>query len=218
MSRIFKTPWDVIKNDLLQIISLMYIEGKLTTRQLQGLIFSLPKKTNPKYVEEYRPLTLLNTDYKILARIIANRLRSCITEILHPNQYCGLQGHSAFDAVAAIREAVAFAEITRTQLCIVSIDFSAAFDNISHSYLMSMFNAHGFSVWIQQRIMGMYKAAASEVQINCFRSSLIQTNSSVRQGCPLSTQLIALCLNSLIRTLAKELQGIKIGLGNPKRQ
>jgi hypothetical protein len=78
---------------------------------------SLPKKTTPKFVEDYRPLTLLNTDYKILARIIANRLRPCIANILHPNQYCGLQGHSAFDAVAAIREAVAFAEITRTRLC-----------------------------------------------------------------------------------------------------
>ena len=212
----FKTARDMIKNDLLQIINLMYIEEKLTTRQLQGLTVCLPKKTNSKYVEDYRPLTLLNTDYKILAPITANRLRTYMTEILHPKKYCGLQGNSAFDAVAAIRETVAFAEITRTTLCIVSIDCSSAFDNISYSYLMSMFNAHGFSDWIQQRIMGMYNVAASEVQINGFRSSPIQINISVRQGCPLSMQSFALCLNLFIQTLEKELQGIKIGRGQPK--
>jgi len=127
-----------------------------------------------------------------------------------------MQGNSAFDAVAAIRETVAFADITRTQLCIVSIDFRAAFDNISYSYLMSMFNAHGFSDCIQQRIMGTYNAAASEVQINGFRSSLIQIKSSVRQGCPLRMQLFALSLNPFIQTLEKELLGIKIGRRKPK--
>ena len=126
----------MIKHDLLQIINLVYIEGKMAARQLQGLIVCLPKKTNSQYVEDYKPLTLLNTDYKTLARIIANILRPCMTEILHSNQHCGLHGNSAFDAVAAVREAVAYVEVTRTPLCIVSIDFSAAFDKISHSYLM----------------------------------------------------------------------------------
>ena len=55
-----------------------------------------------------------------------------MTEILHPNQHFGLQGNSAFDAVAAVTEAVAYAEVTRIPLCIVSIDFSAAVDKISH--------------------------------------------------------------------------------------
>ena len=61
-SEFFKTAWDVVKHDLLQIINLVYIEGKMTARQLQGLIVCLPKETNSQYVEDYRPLALLNTD------------------------------------------------------------------------------------------------------------------------------------------------------------
>ena len=121
----------------------MYIEGKMTGRQLQGPIVCLPKNTNSQYVEDNRPFILLNTDYKILARIIANRLRPCMTEILHRNQHGGLQGNSAFDAVAAVR-AVAYAEVTRIPLRIFSIDFSAAFDKISHYYLMSTIHDQGF--------------------------------------------------------------------------
>jgi hypothetical protein len=88
--------------------------------------------------------------------VTANRLRPCLAELLHPNQHCGKQGNSAFEAVVTVREAVAHAEVTKTPLCIVSIDFSAAFDNISRSYLLAMLHAHGFTDSFLQRIMGMY--------------------------------------------------------------
>ena len=80
---------------------------------------------------------------------------------------------------------------------------------------MSKLHAHAFSDWIQRRIMGLYDKAASDVQINGFRSSLIQINSSIRQGCPLIMQLFALCLNQLIQTL-EELKGIQIERGQSK--
>jgi len=102
------------------------------------------------------------------------------------HQYCGKQGNSAFEAVATVREAVAYDEITKTPLCIVSIDFSAAFDKISNSYLLAMLDAHGFTDWFLQRIMGMYDKTTSEVQINGLRFSLVPIHISIRQGCPLS--------------------------------
>jgi len=173
----------------------MYIDGRTSVRQRQGLTVCLPKTPHPKNVEDYRLLTLLNTDDKIMARIIANRIRPCLAAILHPNQHCGVQGNSVCEAVAAVREVVANAKVKKTQLCIVCIDLSEVFGKISHTYLLAKFKAHGFNEWFQQRIMGMYDKVASEVQINGFRSSPIPINSSIRQGCPLSTQLFALCLN-----------------------
>jgi len=212
----FRTTWDVLKLDLLQIMNHMYIEGRTTARQLQELIVCLPKNAHPKNVDDYRPLVFLNTDYKTLTRLTANRLRPCLAAILHPNQHCGIQGNSAFEAVATVRQAVAHAEVTTTPLCIVSIDFSAALDKISHFYLLAIVHAHGFTDWFLQRIMGMYSKAAMEVQINGFRSNLMPIHSSIRQGCPLSTQLFALCLNPLIQTLERRLKGIQIGRGHAK--
>jgi hypothetical protein len=152
----------------------MYVECRTTARHLQGLIVCLPKNAHTKNVDDYRPLTLLNTDYKILARIKANRLSPCLAAILHSNQQCGIQGISAFEAVATVREAVAFAEITKTPVCILSIDVSAAFDKISLSYLLAMLHSHRFSDWFLQPIMGMYNKEASELQIKAVRSSLIR--------------------------------------------
>lgn len=90
----------------------------------------------------------------------------------------------------------------------MSIDFSGAFDKISHTYLLEVLKAHGFSEGIQQRMMGTYEKAATEVQINGFGCSLIPINSSIRQGLPLSMQLFALCLNTLLQTLVRGLTGI----------
>jgi hypothetical protein len=70
-----------------------------------------------------------------MARIIANRLNPWLPSILHKSQYCGVRGHTIFDAVATIREVIAQAEHTKQALCILSLDFKAAFDNISHQYL-----------------------------------------------------------------------------------
>jgi hypothetical protein len=128
-----------------------------------------------------------------------------------------MYGTSAFDAVEPVRGAVIYAEVTRIPLCTVSIDFSAAFDKISHSYLMSTIHAHGFSNWIQKRIMGLYDKAASEMQINGFRSSLIQIHSFIRQGRPLTMQLFAQCLHQLIQTMEEELKGIQNKRGQFKR-
>ena len=56
-----------------------------------GIIVCLKKIPRPTQPEDYRPLTLLNADFKLLARFIANRIRSWINDLLHPSQHCGVQ-------------------------------------------------------------------------------------------------------------------------------
>ena len=104
-----------------------------------------PKKGNPTRPEDYRLLTLLNTDYKLLTRIIANRLRIWMKDILHPAQHCGLSETTVFEALATIRDAVAYTEVSGTPLCIISIDFKETFDRISHDYLFATLRKHGLS-------------------------------------------------------------------------
>ena len=66
----------------------------------------LTKKPDPGTPEEYRPLTLLNANHKLLTRIIANRLQPWMGNILHSSQHCGRNGHTIFEAVATIRHVV----------------------------------------------------------------------------------------------------------------
>jgi hypothetical protein len=70
-----KTYSGVIKDDLLPLYNQMFQEAKITAVQKTGLVMCLPMKESSIEAGEYRPITLLNTDYKLLARILANRTR-----------------------------------------------------------------------------------------------------------------------------------------------
>jgi hypothetical protein len=194
----------------------MYREGQITDRQKYGIIVCIPKQARPMRPEDYRPLTLLNTDYKLLTRIIANRLRPWLTELLHPAQHCCLPGTTVFEALATIRDAVAYAELTGTPLCLLSIDFKEDFDNIFHDCLIAILREHGFSEHFRRRIQNIYGNASSAVQINGFRSKAIPIKSSVRQGCPMSMLLYAISLNPLLSTLDRHFSGLRIGRGRDR--
>jgi hypothetical protein len=140
----FRTVWDTIKHELLEVVNDMYRDGQVSVNQKHGMIVCVPKKPRPMRTDDYRHLTLLNTDFKLLARIISNRIHPWATTILHPSQYCGLQDHNIFEAVAGVREAIAYAECTRSSICILSLDFKEAFDKMSHEYLLSMLGRCGF--------------------------------------------------------------------------
>jgi len=118
--------------------------------------------------------------------------------------------------VATVRDVIAFVEVVKKPICVMSLDFSAAFDNVSHSYMKEALRAHGFSMWFTESIMRLYSNVSSEVQINGFRSNLIPIKSSIRQGCPLSMLLYAICLNSFLQALDEGLGGIKVGGDNTK--
>jgi hypothetical protein len=68
-----------------------------------------------------------------------------LPDITHPGQHCGVLGRNIFDAVGGTRDVIAYAEFTRTQLCLLSLDFSSAFDQISHAYFFRIFGMHEYN-------------------------------------------------------------------------
>jgi exonuclease III len=181
----YKRLWDIIKHDLLTIIQQMHTEHLITTQQKHGILVCLPKTTTPERPGDYRALTLLNADFKLLARILAKRISGWIPDIIHPSQQCGVAGKTILDATATIRDAIAYAETRHKSLCVLSLDFQAAFDNISHTYLYAILEAHGLNADFQKHIRSMYDGATTSIQINGHISSPITIQCGIRQGCPL---------------------------------
>jgi hypothetical protein len=103
----YLTFWDVISKKLLEIINTMYIGPSIQDSRKHGLIVCLPKHGKATRIEEFRPLMILNTDLKLLSRIIANHLNPWLPNLLTPDQHCGLTGTTIYDALATIREVVA---------------------------------------------------------------------------------------------------------------
>jgi hypothetical protein len=134
----------------------MYINKSTTCRQQHGIIVSLPKNDGDITPAGYCPISLMNTDYKLLARIMAQRLTPVPEEQLTSSQYCSVPGRSILEAVSVPRDFVAHAEITRTPVCILSLDFRNAFDRISHRYWIwnkrMVYRPHSLHVQTRHRI------------------------------------------------------------------
>jgi hypothetical protein len=209
----FKQTWDSLGGDLLVIFNQMFSERKVTAGQKEGVIVCIPKKARPLYPQDYRPITLLNTDYKTLARLIANRLSPVLGEILHPGQHCGVRGKTIFDAAGTVRDVIAYAEVTRKPICVVSLDFTEAFDRLSHDYLFAALADYGVVGHMLRLVRCMYSEASSAVQINAYLSARIPICCGVRQGCPMSMLLFDLCLDPLLCWLDDCLPGIMIRPG-----
>jgi hypothetical protein len=98
----------------------------------------------------------------------------------------------------------------------LSLDFAEAFDKMSHTYLFEILRSYGFSDRVLERVRIMYTKAVSVVQINGHMSDPLPIGCSIRQGCPLSTALFALCINPLIQCLEENLQGVRFNRGQRK--
>lgn len=207
----FQETWDEMADLWVQIFRKMFDDGTLTPRQKHGLIVCVPKILTPRRPPDYRPITLLNADYKILARIIVERMKPLMNDLLHQSQYCGRQEVTIHDALDSIRDIIAYTEHRHQALCILALDFAEAFDRIDHTYLDRILERYGFGDHIRQLIKNMYTDATSSIQINGHISSPIPIKKSIRQGCPLSMALYALCVNPLLQQLSKQLRGVRIG-------
>jgi len=115
------------------------------------------------------------------------------------------------DAMATLRDTIAYAETRRIPLCVLSLDFRNAFNRITHNYLSQTLQECGIGNAFIARVKRMYEGATSSVQINGQQYGPIPIRCAVRQGCPMSMALYALCLHPFLRLLDLKLRGIRIG-------
>ena len=103
----YVTNWTTIKEDLRTVLNRMFIEKTITTQQKDGLLVCVPKSGGARGLSDFRRITLLNVDYKLLARIMAHRLRLLLPAHLLPAQFCSVPGNTILEAVATVREVIA---------------------------------------------------------------------------------------------------------------
>jgi hypothetical protein len=196
---------------MLQVLNAMYIGGQITETQKTEILVCIPKTPHPNSPADYCPLTLLIADYKILTHILASRIKPWLPNVLHPGQHCGVSGATVYDALEVVRDMISSATYKWKPLCILSLDFKEAFDNISHTYFFALLKAYGFSQHLQDRIHDLYMDTSSQVKVNGFLSGAIPIRCSLRQGCPLSMILFALCLDPLLHSITQKLSGYRVG-------
>ena len=184
--------WDILGEDLVNVLNRAYSAGVLTTSQRRGLISLLFKKGDCLERANWRPITLLNVDYKIASRSVAGRLLKVIHSIVSPNQTCGVPGRFIGENVRFVCDAILYANENDLPLAILSLDQEKAFDRVEWSFLLATLERMGFGPSFIQWVKTFYTGIQSAVIVNGYISEFFSLSRGVRQGCPLSPLLYVL--------------------------
>lgn len=174
-----------------------------------AIISLLPKPG--KYhldVNNYRPLSLLNNDYKLFAKILAKRLEKVVSNLIHLDQVGFIPGRLLSNNMRRLLQIMHMASSPQSPVVAVSLDAERAFDRIEWPYLFHTLSRYGFGPRCLQWIRALYHEPVSSVKSNGLISAPFQLYRSTRQGCPLSPLLFILALEPLACAIRRDIRGI----------
>ncbi len=118
---------------LKEVYDEIFKKGELSEKMKIGMIKLIYKKRgNANDLKNYRPLTMLNTDFKVLAKVLANRLKKVLPTIISTTQAYGVQGKDILDTVQSIRDAMFYMREKNKGGHLISLDLEKAFDRVEH--------------------------------------------------------------------------------------
>ncbi len=180
----------------------------------KGLITLIPKSGDHAKLGNWRPITLLGSMYKILAKTLARRLQVFFPSVIRPGQTSFVEGRNILDNTFLAQEAQDWAEESNQDLVLLLLDFEKAFDRIEWSFLFEALEKLGFCPqWIRW-VSSMYRSASSAINLNGVEGSTFPLARSVRQGGPISPYLFILATDVLGHMLDDHRFGVE-GLALP---
>ncbi|PNX96867.1 ribonuclease H, partial [Trifolium pratense] len=215
--------WDFCSNDIFEAVKVWLERGYFPSSLNETNICLIPKCENPGSMKDMRPISLCNVLYKMVSKLLANRLKGCIEKCVSEEQSAFIEGRSILDnALIAIEVIHALKRKTRGMKgeLALKIDISKAYDKVDWGFLRGMLERMGFaSKWIHWMMLCVSSVNYS-VLVNYEKVGPIYPGRGLRQGDPLSPYLFILVtegLTALIKnSVARgDIHGVKVCRGAP---
>lgn len=136
--------WDALGDSLTLVLNERLSLGILSDTQREGLLRLVYKKDDRRLAKNWRPISLLNTDYKLAAKVITERLKTVIASIVHQDQTCGVPGRTIFSNLQLGRDVLDMIDKTYEAGILVTLDQEKAFDRVDHDFLLRTLSKFGF--------------------------------------------------------------------------
>ena len=122
--------WDVIKPDFLRFFDEFHVNGVFSRGLNASFIALIPKVADPQELDEYRPISLIGCTYKILAKVLANRLKKVMHSIINERQTTFIEGRHMLHSVLIANEVVDEAKRGLKSCMIFKVDYEKAYDSV----------------------------------------------------------------------------------------
>lgn len=179
-------------------------------RAIIALIF---KKGDSDDLENYRPISLTNIDYKILAGVLANRIKAVLPKIISTDQTGYMKGRFIGTNTRLIQDIISYSEKEGLEGALLMLDFRKAFDSIEHIFLFSALKRFGFGQNLIKWITILYNGAFLNVKNNGWIGKKVNMNRGIRQGCPVSGLLFIIAVEIMAAKIRQNnnIKGFRFG-------
>lgn len=194
----YKTFWDILSPLLLRVITEIKTTSKIPPHMNTANITLIPKPNKDlTHPANYRPLSLINTDLKIITKTLATRLETVIPVIIHQDQTGFIKDRYASDNLRKLFNLINITQLERSKSIILSLDAEKAFDKVNWQFLFHTLRKFGFGESFVHWIETLYTSPRATVTTNGITSPSFTLHQGTRQGCPLSPLLFALSIEPL---------------------
>nr|GEW34835.1 RNA-directed DNA polymerase, eukaryota [Tanacetum cinerariifolium] len=193
------------------------LESPVTNDEIRcnsSFVALIPKINDPRFVSDYRPISLIGSLYKVVTKVLATRLSLVIWDLISDVQTTFLPNRQIIDEPFIINELLSWCNHYKQQAMLFKVDFSKAYDSVRWDYLDDVLRFFG-SKWFSW-ISGSLISGMASILVNGSLTSEFQFHCGLKQGDPLDPYLFILIMESLHLSFSRVVdaglfKGIRIG-------
>lgn len=216
--RFYKATWQTIKDDVVAVFNSFWALDRRSFHLLNTANMVLLRKTSsPSRLKDYRPISLMHSIGKLVAKLLASRLAPHLAQLVQQNQSAFIRGRSIHDNFMAVQLACRWLYSSHCSAVLVKIDIAKAFDSVSWEFLLQLLTYMGFPLRWREWIAMFLSTASTRVIVNGRPGRKIWHACGLRQGDPLSPMLFVLVMevvNAMIS--AADARGVLQPLPTPR--
>ncbi|CAI5999193.1 unnamed protein product [Closterium sp. NIES-65] len=207
---LFERHWDLLRKDFMGFIK-QFESSAVLPEEVQEVVTILLYKKGPReQVHNYRPITLLSSCYKVVAKLLANRMKQVLGTVISEEQHRFLPGRRLSDAVSTVADVIEAANNDKEDWYLLMIDFQKVFDSVSRSFLFDTMALMGFPSKFIRWCEGLHDGSFTRLLVNGWLGDRVDVRKGVRQGCPLAPYLF-LCA---VEPICQEAKPRKLGIND----
>ena len=193
----FKSSWHIVEPEIMNFFDEFHAKGIIPKAVCASFLTLIPKVTNPQNLGEYRPISLIGSMYKMLAKVLAGRLKKVIAKVIFDNQNAFIAGRNILDGVVVVNEVVDLAKRSKKKCLILKVDFQKAYDTVNWKYLDYMMERMGFNASWRKWMTACISSNSISVLVNGSPTGEFVAQKGIKQGDPLAPFLFLIAAEGL---------------------
>lgn len=215
----YKTMFDQLAPSLLKAFNWVVQKREILPSWREAIISVISKEGKDKSeCGNYRPISVLNVDYKLFTSILARRLENILPDLINLDQTGFICKRQASDNIRRTLHVLRHVSNHKVEAALVSLDAEKAFDSVRWNFLYKVLTKFRFHNNFTEIIKTLYDKPCARIKINGDLSDPFQLERGTRQGCPISPLLFALFIEPLSQWIRQNhsIKGVEIESGEHK--